>query len=288
MPKTLTIGSLFQLIRLKVSLAVTFSAFAAGVICAGYIHSAFLFPILGIFLFACGASVLNQFQEIIFDRRMDRTRNRPLASGLMSPGKGLLWALLLLSAGIIVLVLSGKWISLILGIFNILWYNGFYIWLKRKTAFAIVPGAFTGAIPVLMGWSAAGGLIYDRVPWFLAFFIFLWQIPHFWLLMLKYGDEYRDAGLPVLSAIFSIVQMKRIIIFWLLAASVSSLLLITTIYPRIGLMDISVIILNLALLLLVIYQLFISRIIKFRVLFASVNIFMLVVLLLLTIESILK
>ena len=205
---------------------------------------------------------------------------------MISPRNGLLWSLWLLGSGIIVLVLSGKWICLLLGIFNILWYNGLYTWLKTKTAFAVVPGAFTGAIPVFMGWSAAGGNIFDRIPVFIAVFIILWQIPHFWLLMLKYGDEYRNAGYPVLSDLFSLSQMKRIIVFWLLAASMVSLLLLTTIDPHLGFIDITVIVLNISLLILVIFQFFISRMIRFKILFASVNFFMLVVLLLFTLERI--
>ncbi len=286
--KPVAIRSFFQLIRFKVSLAVTFSAFAAEVISSGHIYIYLLFPALGIFLLASGASALNQFQERIFDSRMDRTKNRPLPSAKMKPAMALGLSIILLSLGFLSFTMEGLWICLLLGAFNILWYNGFYTWLKTKTAFAVVPGAFTGAIPVLMGWSAAGGSIFDRIPLFLAFFIFLWQIPHFWLLMLKYGDEYHNAGLPVLSEIFSVPQMKRIIMFWLLAASMASLLLLSACDRHLSFINLTVIVLNIALLLLVIFQFFISGSIKYRILFASVNFFMLFVLLLLTIGRILN
>ncbi len=67
-----------------------------------------------------------------------------------------------------------------------------------------------------MGWTAAGGEITDPVALFLAFFIFMWQMPHFWLLMLKYGNDYRKAGFPVLNDLFSPRQMKSIVMVWLL------------------------------------------------------------------------
>jgi heme o synthase len=280
--KTLTIRVFFQLIRLKVSLAVAFSGLAAGIICSGHLSPGMLIPFFGIFFLAAGASALNQYQEGTFDSRMERTKNRPLPSGLLSPRKGLLWSLGLLMAGIIVLMFLGQWICLVLGVFNILWYNGLYTWLKRKTAFAVVPGAFTGAIPVFMGWSAAGGNIFDRIPVFIAVFIFLWQIPHFWLLMLKYGDEYRNAGYPVLSDLFRLSQMKRIILFWLLAASVSSLLLISVFDTKSVIIAVSVLFLNILLLFIVFFQLFISHSIRYRILFLSVNLFMMIVLLMLT------
>jgi heme o synthase len=245
-----------------------------------------IIPCFGIFLLAAGASALNQFQERIFDSRMDRTKNRPLASGILSPRNGLLWSLCLLVAGVAILSFRGSWMCLFLGLFNILWYNGLYTWLKKKTAFAVVPGAFTGAIPVFMGWSAAGGNIFDRIPVFIAVFIFLWQIPHFWLLMLKYGDEYRNAGYPVLSDLFRLSQMKRIILFWLLAASVSSLLLISVFDIKSLVITVSVLFLNILLLFTVFFQLFISHSIRYRILFLSVNLFMMIVLLMLMIGRI--
>jgi heme o synthase len=286
--KSITIGSFFQLIRFKVSLAVAFSALAASVIAASSFYFFLLIPSLGVFFLAAGASALNQVQERQLDSRMERTMSRPLASGILSPRIGLLWSLWLLVFGILILGLSGKWICLLLGIFNILWYNGFYTWLKRKTAFAVVPGAFTGAIPVFMGWSAAGGNIFDRIPLIIAVFIFLWQIPHFWLLMLKFGDEYRGAGFPVLTDVFTLPQMKRIILFWLISASAASLLLISVFDIKSVILAASVIVLNILLLCIVIFQLFISNSIRYRVLFLSVNLFMMVVLLMLTIGRIIS
>ena len=66
----------------------------------------------------------------------------------------------------------------------------------------MVPGAVTGALPPLIGWVAAGGGIWDKPIIFLEFLFFTGQIPHFWLLILKYGEEYRKAGIPSLTDIF--------------------------------------------------------------------------------------
>jgi heme o synthase len=279
--RTLSLSSFSALVRLPVSLAVVFSALVSASVCNAGLGVYLIVPIFGIFLLACGASALNQYQERFYDARMDRTRSRPLPAVLIRPATGLLISVIILLAGLCVLAVGRAWICLLLGLFNIGWYNGLYTWLKKKTAFAVVPGALTGAIPVFMGWSAAGGSVFSRIPLLLAFFIFMWQIPHFWMLMLKYGDEYRNAGLPVLTDVFTPAALKRIIMVWIVAASASSLLLAFGLWPLANI-KYPVIILNAALLSVIYYQLFISGHPRYRLLFISLNLFLAAVLFLLT------
>jgi heme o synthase len=139
-----------------------------------------------------------------------------------------------------------------------------------------------------MGWSAAGGSIFHPFPILLACFIFLWQIPHFWLLMLKYGEEYQVAGLPVLSDLFSPARMKNIILAWVFAASASSLLLLLAGGWREPVILSAVIVMNSALVILIVLQFYFSRSVRYRLLFISMNLFMLSVLLLLALERMLK
>lgn len=115
---------------------------------------------------------------------------------------------------------------MLLGLFSILWYNGIYTYLKRATAFAVVPGSLTGALPPVIGWTAAGGHLLDKTSLILALIFLIGQVPHFWLLILKYGQEYKKAGLPVLSDVFSNVQIKRLSFAWVAATVASSLLLV--------------------------------------------------------------
>jgi protoheme IX farnesyltransferase len=273
----LTISSFLGFIRFKVSIAVTFSAYTAALICRGSFSLLDLLPMSGIFFLAAGASALNQYQEKEYDAKMMRTMKRPLPAAAIKPVTSLWIALILVFTGLLFIALGEHWLTLFLGILNIIWYNGIYTWLKRETAFAVVPGALTGAIPVLMGWSAAGCYIFYPLPLFLAFFIFLWQVPHFWLLALLYEEDYRNAGFPTLSNLFSLSQMKNIIFSWLLAASLSSVLMILFGIVNMYLTAVIIIVLNAVLLFLSVFYLFISRISRYRLLFLMVNFFMLLV-----------
>jgi heme o synthase len=273
----LSFRSFLAFIRFKVSIAVTFSAYTADVICRGSLSLLDILPVSGIFLLAAGASALNQYQEKEFDSRMSRTMKRPIPAAEIKPITSLWISFLLILSGFGLIATGEHWLTLFLGIFNILWYNGFYTWLKRKTAFAVVPGALTGAIPVLMGWTAAGCYLFHPLPIFLAFFIFLWQVPHFWLLALLYEEDYRKAGFPTLPDLFSVHQMKKIIFAWLFAASLSSVMMMFFGIVNFYLTAAVIIVLNVILLSLSGYCLFISRNSGYRLLFLMVNIFMLLV-----------
>ena len=277
--------SFLTLIRFKVSIAVTFSAYASALICRGSFSLLEILPMSGIFLLAAGASGMNQYQEKEYDARMSRTMRRPIPSAEIKPRTSLWVSFLLIFSGLVFFVAGGHWFTILLGIVNLLWYNGFYTWLKRKTAFAVVPGALTGSIPVLMGWTAAGCYLFHPLPLFLAFFVFLWQVPHFWLLALLHEEDYKNAGFPVLSDLFSLSQMKKIIFGWIVAASLSSILImifgIVTQYFSIFL----IILLNAILLLFSAFYLLISRSSSYRLLFLMVNIFMLLVFCLIVTDS---
>jgi len=267
-----------ELIRITISLSVTLSAFTAWVLASGEVSVKSVFPLVGIFLLACGASVLNQIQEKEQDAKMDRTKGRPIPSGKFTSQQAFLIALLLLFSGFAVLASGFYWTCVILGILNILWYNGFYTWLKKKTAFAVVPGALSGVIPVFMGWSAAGGSLTDRPALLLAFFLFIWQIPHFWLLMLKYGDEYRLAGFPVMTDIFNIYQFRNIILAWMIGATGTSLLLVLSGFWMFFLSKVMIVGLNLLILALFFYQLYFAKNPRYRLMFITMNAFLLLVL----------
>jgi protoheme IX farnesyltransferase len=97
--------------------------------------------------------------------------------------------------------------------------------MKRKTAFAAVPGALVGTITPAIGWVAGNGSLSDPRLLSLCFFFFMWQVPHFWLLLLDHGEEYEKAGLPSLTGIFARTQLLRIIFIWIFATAVSCLFL---------------------------------------------------------------
>jgi len=178
---------------------------------------------IGVFLLACGASALNQWQERDLDALMVRTARRPLPSGRVTPRYVLTAALAMVVLGCA--VLYPNWAAIALGILTVFWYNGVYTPLKRVTAFAAVPGGVVGALPPVIGWVCAGGDILDPRIRAVAFFFFIWQIPHFWLLLMRTGDDYRRAGLPTLTMVFSRGQLSRVTFVWMLATAVVSLVL---------------------------------------------------------------
>ena len=203
---------------------------------------------------------------------------------IISPSMALTLAALLILCGLAILVLELLPVTLFLGLFNIFWYNIFYTRLKRVTPFAVVPGALTGAIPILMGWTAAGGYIFSPEALLLAGFLFLWQVPHFWLLMLQYGDEYKIAGLPVVSDVFTPGQIRSVTFAWLVASSIASLMLLHFRVFHSLYAAIAVIILSVILILLAVHQFFITRSKSYRFLFLAVNSYLLLVMVLLVAE----
>jgi len=212
------------LFRLPVALFVTCSS-ATGYIVASPAMTADLLPAaIGVFLLACGASALNQFQERDIDALMERTRNRPLPSGRMEPRSALIAAVTAMLAGLALLGRSGM-DAFILGLLAVAWYNGLYTWFKRRTAFAAVYGAPVGMAAPAIGWAAGGGSINDPRLVILALLFFLWQVPHFWLLLLRAVGDYERAGLPSLTKVFPRELLSRITVLWTAAAAVGSLLL---------------------------------------------------------------
>jgi protoheme IX farnesyltransferase len=105
------------------------------------------------------------------------------------------------------------------------WYEGVYTPLKRATAFAVVPGALVGAVPPVLGWLAAGRPWQDPRLLALCFFFYLWQVPHFWLLVPRYGADLERAGLPNLGKVLGEVRLARLTAVWMSVAAASALLL---------------------------------------------------------------
>lgn len=217
------IKSYMELCKVKISLFSAFSA-ATGFLLSGHgIGYGLSAAAAGVFFIGCGACALNQYQERDVDARMPRTQGRPLPSGRIRPAGALYFAIALICLGSFVLLLTDRTAPFLLGLFAVIWYNIIYTALKRKTAFAVIPGALLGAVSPAIGWFSGGGEPTDHKLIALCFFFFMWQAPHFWLLMMKRGDEYKNAGLPSLTESFSRTQLRRIIFIWTGAAAVSAL-----------------------------------------------------------------
>lgn len=216
--------TILSLIKYKVSIAVCFTAITGYIVFTRTFDLQILLLSLGIFLLASGSSALNQYQESEYDAKMERTKERPIPTGKISRLNALITSILFILAGLAVIYIFFNIVSVVLGLINVIWYNAIYTSLKRVTPFAVVPGSLVGALPAMIGWTAGGGYVFDTTIVFIAFFLFIWQIPHFWLLMLKYGKQYENAGFPTINQTVNPQSLKVIIFAWIIGTSISSIM----------------------------------------------------------------
>ena len=222
--------AILDLTKFRVSVAVTLSAFAGYVLYdKGISAELFLFS-LGLMLIIGASSALNHIQERKYDVLMPRTSKRPLPSKKLSLTEAITIALVLFLCGSAILYFGFNLQVWIGSLIAALWYNGIYTPLKRKTPYAIIPGSVVGAIPPFIGYMAAGGSVFDKPIIILSVFFFIGQIPHFWLLMKKYRNDYQKAGFPVITEKMSDGQINRMIVIWM-AAGIAAGLLLTLLVP---------------------------------------------------------
>jgi protoheme IX farnesyltransferase len=214
-----------ELSKLKIMIPVGLTGFTGYFLFNPFLSLRIILVTTGILLLAISASILNQIQEVDLDSKMNRTQNRPIPSRKIDLKEAFILFMLSFIAGTLVIYVSGNLKAIIIGFITIFWYNGIYTYSKRLTAFAVVPGAVTGALPPLIGWVAAGGGVWDKPIIFLEFLLFTGQIPHFWLLILKYGEEYKEAGVPSLTGIFTRAQINRLTYTWVVFSTVAALFL---------------------------------------------------------------
>lgn len=234
----MTIAIIAELTKWKLSLAVAFSAvtgyliFDGGIAGTGLsesaIDTALIMVATGVFFLSAGAAALNQYTERKSDALMERTAGRPLPSGRMAAPAALVVAVAVLAAGIVLLARGGTW-PVLLGALNVILYNLIYTGLKRRTTLAIIPGALVGAVPPLIGYTAAGGAMTDSRILLFALFMFLWQMPHFWLLLIRYGEEYEKAGIKTIHSLMGEASIMRLVMGWITGSSLL-LWLLTAIY----------------------------------------------------------
>lgn len=222
-------NNLFQVIlelnKIKITVAVALTTLAGYILYSREFNFHALLPITGIFILACGASVINHIQERNTDGQMERTAKRPLPSGKISVKNTLLLAILEITSGLAILYFAIGLTPFILGLAALFWYNVIYINLKRITVHAVIPGSVIGAIPPLTGWVSAGGQIISKEALIIALFYFVWQVPHFYLLGFKYAEDYKNAGYPSLLEKYSPQVIWRIIFFWILFTVVTAILI---------------------------------------------------------------
>ncbi|MBF0378681.1 MAG: protoheme IX farnesyltransferase [Desulfamplus sp.] len=231
-----TLCSHIKVSKVLISLGITSSSMVGYLICFPYADRTFWITAFSSFLLCAGGGTLNNYQDRHIDKLLQRTSKRPLPSGSVSETSVLVQAFLLILSGSTGFCFTrNPPFTVFLALIGIIFYNGVYTPLKSRTLLSIFPGVICGMIPPLMGWSAAGGSLFscvdinslgsngDILLWVMAV-LGVWQIPHFWLILLRHADDYEETHskyiLPSMLVLFSRSQLRRIMLIWILLYSV--------------------------------------------------------------------
>lgn len=214
----------WQLLKPRIMYLVVFTASAGMMIAPGAIH-----PLVGLVSTLCvalgsgAAGALNMWYDGDIDALMARTQSRPVPSGRISKVNALECGLALSLIAVFLMAIAVNYLAASLLACSIFFYAVIYtMLLKRKTPQNIVIGGIAGAFPPLIGWASVTGTIsFEGMVLFLI--VFLWTPPHFWALSLLSREDYRNAGIPMLS-VFSISSTKKHVLGYSIALCLSSLL----------------------------------------------------------------
>ena len=190
---------------------------------AGSIHE-FLIAMLGIALAGGGASVLNQYLEQDTDAKMERTKNRPIPSGVVSANTALYLGVVMTIGGCFLVLFYINLLTAFLTLQSAFLYVLVYTPMKRLTWWNTSVGAIPGAMPPLMGWAAASNSL-DAGAWILFAVMYIWQHPHFWAIAWMYREDYARGGLKMLPVVEpdGVRMSKQVIGFSILLIPVSLL-----------------------------------------------------------------
>jgi protoheme IX farnesyltransferase len=227
------IKDFFVVTKFKLSFAVSLSALFAYIMARGEIGLDMFLATLAVLLVAMGVSTLNQVQEYRSDAKMARTKNRPIASGRMSPRTGMIIAVLLIALSLLLIYSLLGLTGVNLFMFAFIWYNAMYTPLKKKSALAVIPGAILGVIPPAIGWLVAGHSLKELEFIAIAAYYFIWQVPHFWLLVMLFHGDYKDGGYPTAMKLFGQASLQRLTFVWLIFTIQAGIFLVWTfeVYP---------------------------------------------------------
>jgi len=188
----------WELLKFRLSFLVAFSCAFGFVLASAEVNWVTLFMLfLGGFLLSGSSVTINQIIEKDLDKLMVRTMNRPLPTHRVSVNEAVTVAALCLIAGVSILILYTNLLTTLLSVVSMILYGFVYTPLKRVGPIAVFVGAIPGALPPLLGWTAATGAISHEA--LIIFGIqFIWQFPHFWAIAWVADDDYKKAGFKLL------------------------------------------------------------------------------------------
>ncbi len=279
------LAAIIELSKVRITIAVTLSTLTGYILFAETIDLTAMWASLGVFLLASSSAAMNQVQERKTDAMMKRTLQRPIPSGRLNISTAFIIIAILFLAGSCVLYFFTNMLSLGLGWLSFFWYNAIYTPLKYKTVFALIIGSLIGALPPIIGWTAAGGDAMASPILFLAFFIYIWQVPHFILLLLLYGNDYKEAGLPVLTTYYDEYRTRRIIFVWILGTMIAGMMLPFMCFTAHWLVDILIMMLSAGLFVSMIRLILKNRPFRVKRAFILMNVYLLLILILISVDK---
>jgi protoheme IX farnesyltransferase len=167
---------------------------------AGFDWVLLLHTLMGTALIASGTATFNQWYEHKADALMNRTKGRPIPSGLVTPGQAFAWGLLLSVAGFAELWVGVNPLTAMAGLFTLVTYLFLYTPMKQQHWHATTIGAVPGAMPPVIGYAAASGVINWEAAALFAI-LFVWQFPHFYAIAWMYRDDYAKASIKMLPVV---------------------------------------------------------------------------------------
>ena len=203
LPRPVGFGSVtrdyLELSKSRIVMMVLITTAAGYFFAAPHVDWTLLFnALIGTALVAAGTNALNQYVEREHDAKMRRTRLRPLPDGRITPRAALLFSISISIIGTVYLGLAVNWLTAGLGALTLLTYIFIYTPLKRVSTICTLIGAVPGAIPPLMGWTAATGSL-GTGGWIVFGILFFWQLPHFMAISWMYRDDYARGGFAMLA-----------------------------------------------------------------------------------------
>jgi len=185
-----------------------------------------LATVIGGAMSAGSAGAFNCYIDRDIDKVMKRTSNRPLVTGVLSPREALVFSWILAAASTVWLLVTTNLLTAALSVGAIFFYVVIYtLWLKRWTSQNIIWGGIAGCFPVLIGWAAVANSL-SWAPFILFGVVFLWTPPHYWPLSMKYRDDYKAVGVPMLAVVRGRAQVGLQVILYAWATVACSLLLV--------------------------------------------------------------
>ncbi len=182
--------------------------------------------LIAVFFLSGGAAALNNYQDRHLDTQIKRTRLRPIPMKKVSAGMVLAisFTQIVFSLGALAM-LSHSIFAAATALAAVLIYNGLYTPLKKRTLYAMIPGILCGAMPPIIGWVATGVPISSSVLFYIVAALALWQIPHYWLLLLSNKLDFSNRLLPSFANYFSYRELAVLSCFWIICYSLIILLI---------------------------------------------------------------